>query len=248
MKPLVSVIIPTVPSREDVLERAVQSVKSQTYKNIQLVIISDDTVPATEARNKGVKKTNGEYIAFLDDDDVWEPTKIEKQVAFLNDHPSVGLVGCWIYDKRFTESYVDKYPEFNIGTVSLLKWMRFSSTSSYMLRRTLFDKVKGFDVSLPSAQEYDLAIRCSYYMGLGCVQESLVTQYKSFNQITRNATKKVKGLKKIYEKHCKNMGVPVLVLIKFKLAILLYSLSPLFGSKLDFMVVRYKKLLKGGTC
>ena len=116
-----------------------------------------------------------------------------------------------------------------------------------MIRKSLFNKVGGFDESLPSAQEYDLALRCADYMNISCVQEVLVQQNKSQNQITKDAKKKVLGLKMIYDKHYKQSKykkyIPISVPIKFKMAITLYKLYPYFGKTIEKLVVIYKTLL-----
>ena len=100
---LVSAII-TTHNRKDLLKRAIDSVFAQTYPNIELIVVDDASndgtsemcddnrinyifIPKLEshggnyARNLGIKASKGEYCAFLDDDDYWLPTKIEKQVA-----------------------------------------------------------------------------------------------------------------------------------------------------------------------
>jgi glycosyltransferase involved in cell wall biosynthesis len=104
MSPLISAVIPT-RNRPDLVYRAVRSALSQTYLDLEVVVIVDGPDPATvailealheprlqivalpenvggcEARNIGVRSARGSWIAFLDDDDEWEPTKTEKQIA-----------------------------------------------------------------------------------------------------------------------------------------------------------------------
>lgn len=110
MKDQVSIIMPTFNSSEFV-ESAIDSVKEQTYKNWELVIVddfsSDNTVQiinkiarndnrirlvklmknggAANARNVAIKQSNGRFLAFLDSDDLWEPLKLEKQLAFMKE-------------------------------------------------------------------------------------------------------------------------------------------------------------------
>jgi glycosyltransferase involved in cell wall biosynthesis len=103
-QPLVSAVIPT-RNRPDLVCRAVRSVLAQTYSNVEAVVVIDgpdavtasllktigdsririvpleENVGGSEARNIGVRESRGEYIALLDDDDEWLPTKIKKQVA-----------------------------------------------------------------------------------------------------------------------------------------------------------------------
>ena len=107
MNKLVSAII-TTHNRQDLLLRAVKSVLDQTYHNIELIVVDDasdekadellkefnlqyiyipkeDSKGGNHARNIGILSAKGEYIALLDDDDYWLPTKIEKQVALIEE-------------------------------------------------------------------------------------------------------------------------------------------------------------------
>ncbi|MDO5558708.1 MAG: glycosyltransferase family 2 protein [Oscillospiraceae bacterium] len=118
---MVSVIITTYNRECDILKRAVESVLSQTYKNIEILIIDDNkpdyagsaqikqemseydcvryikqpqNMGAQVARNTGIFAARGEYTAFLDDDDEWLPQKLEKQLSIFRSNPSAGLVFC----------------------------------------------------------------------------------------------------------------------------------------------------------
>ncbi len=117
----VSAII-TTHNRCDLLKRAIDSVFKQTYKDIECIVIDDNSTDETKkymekkikensklryirnenpnmsgggfARNLGIKESKGEYIAFLDDDDEWFADKIEKQVSILDENKDVGIVIC----------------------------------------------------------------------------------------------------------------------------------------------------------
>jgi len=115
MRPLVSVIIPTY-NRDELLRRAMESVLNQTFDDFELIVVdgakSDETkglvksfgdkrlryVPQkgkgiANARNIGIKKARGEFIAFLDDDDIWKPEKLERQIQGFKELPeSYGVI------------------------------------------------------------------------------------------------------------------------------------------------------------
>jgi glycosyltransferase involved in cell wall biosynthesis len=128
MPVLVSVIIPT-HKRASLLRRAVQSVLEQTYTSLEIIVVENGEssegkvvievfrrlhpgVPfryvyqrqgsLPRARNAGICAARGEHLAFLDDDDVWLPTKLERQVAVLDHDPGIGLVTCraWLVNEK----------------------------------------------------------------------------------------------------------------------------------------------------
>lgn len=113
MKKLVSVIIPAF-NAEKYISDTINSVLGQTYSYYEIIIINDGSTDGTEkivkqfsnriiyikqrnkgisaARNAGIRKAKGEFIAFLDADDIWMPAKLEKQIDYLNSHPDVDVV------------------------------------------------------------------------------------------------------------------------------------------------------------
>ena len=209
MNPLVSVVIPTIPERKRLLERAVKSVKNQTYDNIEIVTVTEGN-NACEARNIGIERSNGEFISFLDDDDTWQPTKIEKQVDELLKHTWSPLCVTYSRDLRFDQDRISKTSHV-ITHNEAIESFSVSSTSTYLVRKQALEEIKEkdgyyFDESLVSAQEYDLALRLSKYEDIITVEDVLVTQYQSENQISENWKKKKKGLKQVYKKHKKDFS------------------------------------------
>lgn len=136
-KPLVSAIITTYKRPPETVERAIKSVEAQTYKNIEIIVVDDSpdsfsgrddvktTVSAHEgvkyipheknmgaqvARNTGLNAAAGEYIAYLDDDDEWDNTKTEKQLAaFTNERIGLVYSGCIHFDGQTGTGTVTKF-------------------------------------------------------------------------------------------------------------------------------------------
>ena len=202
MQPLVSVVIPTIPSRSKLLQRAIDSVDNQTYSNMELVVV-DEGLPATVQRNIGIKRSNGDFIAFLDDDDTWLQKKIEKQMDVMLRHPDCPLVISHSYDLRFKNKRINKAPEV-ITHKMILKSFNLSSTSSFLVRKYPLSLLgeNPFDISLRSAQEYDLAIRLSKYHDIRCVPEVLMIQHATKGQISEDWDRKIDGIRAIAEKYC----------------------------------------------
>ena len=229
-EPKVSVIIPTY-KREKELKRALESVKNQTYKNLEILVMDDSPTPKQEsfftddrvryyydnnprgaprARNQGIGLSTGDFVAFLDDDDTWEPTKIEKQVKALLKHKNVPLVITYSHDLRFGQDRVNAPPDM-ITRDMMIKSFNLSSTSSYMVRKYPLDLLKRedgyyFDVTLKSGQEYDLAIRLARNHDVVCVPEVLVTQYAGTGQISENWGRKIRGIMSLYKKYHSEYG------------------------------------------
>jgi glycosyltransferase involved in cell wall biosynthesis/SAM-dependent methyltransferase len=189
-KPLVSVIMPFFNS-EKFIQEAIESVLSQTYDNWELFLMDDgSTDRSTEialrytkqypqrvhyfdhdhhanlgisaTRNAGMKKAKGDYIAFLDSDDIWFPQKIERQVSILESQPEAGTVfGLSQYYYSWTGKPEDKerdyipepgiklnmlYPPFSLLTLLYPLAKGFSPcTTSILFRRGIFKNTGGFE-------------------------------------------------------------------------------------------------------
>lgn len=187
---LVSAII-TTHNRLDLLKKAIASVFWQTYRRIDLIIVSDNSGKETEnylrllkethtpfpviikliskeesrggnyARNCRIKLSHGRYVAFLDDDDEWLDTKIEKQVNLLDEENKVGFVYCGKIVERDFKSREASVPDPEYrGNLSRKIFTKiFCSTSMIMVRRDLLVDVGLFDEEVGFWQEYDLCIR-----------------------------------------------------------------------------------------
>lgn len=183
-KPLVSVIIPTYNRGRTVCE-AVDSVLEQDYPNFEIIVVDDGSTDNTQsllkqykkkitvfyqtnrgvsaARNVGILKANGEYIALLDSDDLWEKGKLSCQIAFFRNNPDAVICQTeeiWIRNgKRVNPKIKHKKPSGMIFEPSLL--LCLVSPSAVMIKKTLFDSIGLFDENLPACEDYDLWLRIS---------------------------------------------------------------------------------------
>lgn len=148
---------------------------------VKVQLLSQGNMGPASARNLGIKSAKGEYIAFLDADDLWLPDKLKTQVAFMDVHPDVGFsythVQCFSID---TNEQKIKRRELicNLeGNVFKdLFWSDFIVNSSVMVRKSCLEKVGLLDEShkLIGSEDYDLWLRLSREYNLGCIHDILL--------------------------------------------------------------------------
>lgn len=232
-KGLVTAIITTYQRELSLLREAVDSVLSQTYRNIELIVVDDNGIGdpcqirnqelfsgmkqvkyianprnagAQVSRNTGILFSEGEFVAFLDDDDVWMPEKIEKQMALLTD--GVGMVFCDGYEIRGTDrtplkSYQN--PDsflMDITYEDMLYDDYIGTTTQALIRKECFAVSGLFDERMPARQDYEMWIRISRYFPVRGVNEKLfLRRIHDGTQISRSYEKAFEGYRLILEKY-----------------------------------------------
>lgn len=231
-KSLVSVIIPTY-NRAKLLLRAINSVLNQTYNNLELLVVDDASTDKTKeivkkmmekdkrikyirhkknrggstARNTGIKKSSGKYIALLDDDDEWLPKKIEKQVNKLNNLSSDwGGVYCHYYLKLPNEKIEKKINKEGNLMEDLLMLNLSVGSSILMFRKNCLINLGGFDESFQRHQDWELLIRFFKKYKLAVVKDILAIKYaSSLPSATKIETTK-KNYLTTFEKEINSLG------------------------------------------
>jgi len=184
MVPRVSVVIPAF-NRWRLLAEAIDSVLAQSYRDFELIVVDDGSCDATAselaklasrlqffvterrgvsaARNLGVSQSRGYYIAFLDSDDLWLNSKLERQTRFMDEHPEFHICQTdeiWIRNGvRVNPRAVHQKPSGDIFSSSLE--LCLVSPSAVMMTNALFDRTGGFDEAFPVCEDYDLWLRIS---------------------------------------------------------------------------------------
>ena len=196
--PGVSVIIHTHDRRALVCE-AVASVLAQRGAEAEIIVVDDGSGDGTgdalralaadrvryrwqpqrgvsAARNLGAGLARGEWLAFLDSDDLWQPDKLARQLAFHRAHPEVAASQTeeiWIrHGVRVNPCRHHAKPAGDIFLPSVERCL--VSPSAVLLRRSLFVALGGFDESLPVCEDYDLWLRLGSREPVGLVAEPLV--------------------------------------------------------------------------
>ena len=224
----ISVIIPLY-NHDELLIDALESIRLQTFDDIEIIVVDDGSDSdyteiidefgmaiklveheqnkgAAAARNTGMDAARGEFFAFLDADDVWKPTKLEKQLdVFEKGEPDLGLVYTGFNQHELDGTNWKRYPKAQGNIyVEELERDRIHPTSTVMIRSDCIDQVGGFDPSLPSRQDYDLWIRISTKYTVSFVNEILVEKYEQADSISKNFESRIKGdqevLKKVRER------------------------------------------------
>lgn len=223
LRPLVSAVI-TTHNRIDFLKRAVRSVLNQSYDNIECIVINDasddgtkewlDTLTSSEikivnldksfggnhARNIGIKISRGYYIAFLDDDDFWLPSKIEIQMNALFSHPEVKIATCGLYKTDGKKVYITRFGDDAVASDFSKKIFEQvpAVTSSLIIWKELFERTGLFDENVKYWQEYELLIRMAQYSGFVEINSPLVI-YWTGKQDKKRLTNNIDGFEKNFE-------------------------------------------------
>lgn len=161
--------------------------------------IKQENSGVCSARNRGVAESRGDLIAFLDADDVWEPTKLEKQAARFYEDVRIGLVHCGMreFDSATGET-ISEHIDGLEGDVAneLLVWERpviVGAGGTIMVSREAFEKVGGFDTSLKCGEDWEFCYRIARKYWVGFVPEILVNyrshktnSHKNINEMERS--------------------------------------------------------------
>lgn len=244
----VSVIIPYYNSRNTII-RALDSVLNQTYKDFEIIIVDDGSRDNTfqlvenyirekniisitkhirqenkgpsAARNKGIRYSKGEYIAFLDSDDSWEKDKLKIQMEFIERHPNVEILGC---DYKIVHNNSVKIKSKNIYEFKYVDFYKrlyknYFCTPTVIIKKGALDFIGGFNENQKYAEDQLLFMQIlrKYYGGK--IQLPLVNIYKNeygqsglsseLNKLEKYELKNLKKMRKENYKYDKKVSILV---------------------------------------
>ena len=207
--PTISVVIPAYNAERTIIE-TIQSVQQQTFSDFEIIVINDGSIDRTiellgtiadqrikvfsyenaglpTARNRGIKNAGGEFIAFLDADDMWTLDKLELQLAALKNHPDAAVAYSWNYFKyeKEEDSYADcsSFFEGNVYEDLLVKNF-LQNGSNPLIRKEAIDTIGFFNPTLKSCEDWDFYLRLAAKWNFALVQKPQVIYRQSSNSMT----------------------------------------------------------------
>ena len=223
--PQVTVVIPAYNAMA-YLSETVSSVLAQSFTDFELLIVNDGSTDQIDdwaaalpdprvrliaqenqglpgARNTGIREAQGQYIAFLDADDLWESTKLEKQMQCLQANADVGVVYTWtlLVDEmgQPTGRVFASQAEGNVWQ-QLLETDVISNGSSAIVRRECFETVGDFDRTLTSAEDLDMWLRIAVHYPFAVVKEPLTLYRQYASSMSKNRQRMLQNLRTVIEK------------------------------------------------
>jgi glycosyltransferase involved in cell wall biosynthesis len=229
--PKVSVVMPAYNAAA-YIEEAIQSVLRQTFRDFEIVVIDDGSTDGTaevvaatgapvrllrqanggaaSARNRGIEAARGEFVAFLDADDLWHPRMLRAQLEAFARQPEAGLVftNCWYTDGRrilpLTRTAQRRAAEGWVFRALLAE--NFVMTTTVMVRRECLERVGMFDESLPVSEDYDLWMRIARHYRFAFVSEALGRYRLHAGGTFLNLEKRYAARRRILEKLIAGIG------------------------------------------
>jgi len=220
MNKLISVIIPTY-NRAGIIVDAINTVLNQTYQHFEIIIIDDGSNDNTNeviknindsriryvyqensgrpslARNSGIKIAKGEYIAFLDSDDLWHPQMLEKHINVMNENNDVGFSTNWSSYRTFEgeelfkkNSYAKNKNEY-IRYILLTPDKAYAGTGTILVKKECFDKVGLFDEDLTYCEDWDMFCRIAMIYEFYNIEEVLTYVRVHDASLSKNPNPKI---------------------------------------------------------
>lgn len=248
--PLVSVILSTYNWNNKWLDEAIKSVLNQSFTDFEFIIINDAStndieqiilkyqkldnriiyhknrvnLERSKSRNIWIKLANWKYISFIDDDDIWNKSKLKKQVNFMENNDSYWI--CWtsviIVNEKSKFLNKIKNRQYDIDIRNNIGWSNQFTHSSIMLRSSILNNSWLFNINYYLAEDYDLRLRIwikSYFYNL----PEFLTKYRisSNNTSSKNKNKLNFYALKIFLKYIKFYPNRIINIIKHILVIIL---------------------------
>lgn len=222
----VSVIIPNYNYAKYV-RKAIESVLLQTYSNLEVIVVNngstDDSLQVLKefgekielidqsnlgqsgARNAGLRRSTGDLIAFLDADDFWEPTKLEKQIALINEDVQLVYCGISTFNETIMVNTEIALPIYKGNCSSFFldypaASVVLSGESTAVFTKLLLEKVGAFDPELNSSAGWDFFRRASAHTNFDFVPAALTYRRAHSENMSNSDAKNILDIRRAYKK------------------------------------------------
>lgn len=225
--PLVSIILPTF-NRKDTIQRSVNSVLNQSFSDFELIIVDDASTDSTRemlkcihdnriefithsnqrgagaARNTGIAKARGEYIAFQDSDDEWMQNKLKDQLMIINSNKNIGAVFSpyLLINNTDIEQKPSKIISGMQGNIFRnILGGSFVGTPTLLVRRSVFEKSGVFNEKLKTLEDWELVIRMAKCCHFACIKKFLLKAYATSESVSSNDQLMLQTVQEIIKIH-----------------------------------------------
>lgn len=221
----ISVIIP-VYNAEKTIQETILSVLNQTFQDFEIIVINDGSQDKTlerleaiqnnriqvysypnsgqaASRNRGIQQSKGEFIAFLDADDLWTSDKLEAQFLALKDHPTAAVAYSWTHYIDEKSNIIRRGSQLNLtGNVypHLLVTNLLENGSNPLIRRQALIEVGGFEETLPPAEDWDLYLRLAVRYPFVAVPKAQILYRVYPNSMSSNILKMESSALRVIER------------------------------------------------
>ena len=225
MIPVISVIIPVYNGERFILE-TIRSAVNQTFRDLEILIINDGSTDKTfelvkrsgddrvkvfsyphaglsVSRNRGIRLARGEYIAFLDADDLWSPSKLEVQFLALRDHPDAAVAYSWVdlIDEEGHSLRPFMRPSHKGNVYEKVLFNDFIiGGSNVLIRRQALEKTGFFDEALGAAEDHDMWIRLAKHFEFTLVPKVQLFYRQTDGAMSSDLLRQMEGNLKVIEK------------------------------------------------
>lgn len=251
--PLVSILL-SVKDGEEYLDTCLRSIAQQTYSYWEIVIVNDGSTDDTEqlitqwkssvsqqvhvihhskaygltvSLNEASARARGVYLARIDADDTWHESKLEKQINFLETNPDVGIVGTWYVNITNAHTRTIHLPVLDKAIKKIMFRKNPFGHSCVVMRKTLFEKVSGYDETLRYAQDRDLWFRLRPHTSFVNIPEVLVRRLSHPSKSQTHKRQQIISSVRISSRYIREYHAPVYTYL-FLLEPLIALLSPMW--------------------
>ena len=220
---IVSVVIPAYDG-EKYIGAAIESILAQTYKGVEIIVVDDGSPKPMEecvsaygsavryvrqenagtaaARNRGVREARGEYIGLLDQDDLWLPQKLDRQIPRFAEDPRIGLVAAWmeVFESETGEVKGTFEPAAEMTVHDMIGFM-LPPVQTMVFRRSALEAIGEFDETCPGTDDWDINIRIATEFRVVCVGEILGRCRVHGSQQGGNGERMYRNSMRVLDKH-----------------------------------------------